>query len=669
MAEAALKYDEFEDFDDIEPVEIPAGGIATFLTAREGMFADDDDDELPAGGIASVKQVADKLAEYGHHEDEFMVHAAEGETVIPMEVFRKNPILKENIYRQMRDMGLEPERYVVGNELNSINPVTGQPEFFIKKLFKKLGRFLKKAIKVILPIALNFIPGVGPILAATLGSGLGTLIQGGNIKDAFKSAALAGLTAGVVKGIGGGIGAVKEGGKFGTGFKAGLKAGEMGDVVAAGRQAARMQGLAEAGGATGFDPASLSQASGSLTGPEMAALNSSKLEALARADISQEAVSRGLSQGLNLDQIMAANNVAYKPEMFIAGQGTIPGTAAEQVAAREAFLQSSAPRPPAGGTAVTMADGAKFDPATQFVDKVDASSTLPGAPVITEEGGFIVETYPDGRKVRTLKGYDPKPLGEAVGTATDAATTTTTAAPLDIQVEKFLETGQVKTPGVMDSLRKLGPGGDDFGEGLRDLFMPGRGQRAAAENLLVQQFGEGVRNLPKFSQYVDTLMGEGPNFLRRMLPGTIAAMGIGNLVSPPENPEAIDMSGEGISKALSLLEENPEQYRSFQNLQIRGGGQFSPFEIQPLYSDPLGTAVYQPTAKVAGGGGMDVNDFPPRIGAISGPGTETSDDIPAMLSDGEFVMTAEAVRGAGNGSREAGMRNMYQMMNQFEAMA
>ena len=71
----------------------------------------------------------------------------------------------------------------------------------------------------------------------------------------------------------------------------------------------------------------------------------------------------------------------------------------------------------------------------------------------------------------------------------------------------------------------------------------------------------------------------------------------------------------------------------------------------------------------ANGGGMNVNDFPPRIGAISGPGTETSDDIPAMLSDGEFVMTAEAVRGAGNGNRENGMRNMYQMMNQFEAMA
>jgi hypothetical protein len=43
-------------------------------------------------------------------------------------------------------------------------------------------------------------------------------------------------------------------------------------------------------------------------------------------------------------------------------------------------------------------------------------------------------------------------------------------------------------------------------------------------------------------------------------------------------------------------------------------------------------------------------------GPISGPGTETSDDIPAMLSDGEFVVNAKAVRGVGklngaNGSK------------------
>jgi hypothetical protein len=190
-----------------------------------------------------------------------------------------------------------------------------------------------------------------------------------------------------------------------------------------------------------------------------------------------------------------------------------------------------------------------------------------------------------------------------------------------------------------------------------------------AENMLVKQFGEGVRNLPKFSQYVDKLMGEGPNLMRRILPGTIAAMGIGNLVSGPENPESVDFDNIGISEAMRLLEEDPDKYRAFQNLQIRGGGQWSPFDIQQVSNPNVPVNYFQPTAKVAGGGGMNVNDFPSRVGAISGRGTETSDDIPAMLSDGEFVMTAEAVRGAGNGNRQNGMRNMYQMMNQFEAMA
>jgi hypothetical protein len=61
--------------------------------------------------------------------------------------------------------------------------------------------------------------------------------------------------------------------------------------------------------------------------------------------------------------------------------------------------------------------------------------------------------------------------------------------------------------------------------------------------------------------------------------------------------------------------------------------------------------------------------YPRRTGRISGPGTETSDDIPAMLSDGEFVMTAQAVRGAGNGSRKQGMRKMYDMMRRYESAA
>mgnify|MGYP003138771180 CR=1 FL=1 len=68
-------------------------------------------------------------------------------------------------------------------------------------------------------------------------------------------------------------------------------------------------------------------------------------------------------------------------------------------------------------------------------------------------------------------------------------------------------------------------------------------------------------------------------------------------------------------------------------------------------------------------------------GFIEGPGTGKSDSIPAMiyqnggpvqearLSDGEFVMTSDAVKGAGNGNRAAGAAKMYQMMNSLEGRA
>jgi len=53
-------------------------------------------------------------------------------------------------------------------------------------------------------------------------------------------------------------------------------------------------------------------------------------------------------------------------------------------------------------------------------------------------------------------------------------------------------------------------------------------------------------------------------------------------------------------------------------------------------------------------------------GEIAGPGTGTSDSIPARLSDGEFVMTAEAVRNAGKGDRNLGAARMYDLMHRFE---
>ena len=65
-------------------------------------------------------------------------------------------------------------------------------------------------------------------------------------------------------------------------------------------------------------------------------------------------------------------------------------------------------------------------------------------------------------------------------------------------------------------------------------------------------------------------------------------------------------------------------------------------------------------------------EFPRRKMLVEGPGTETSDDIPAMLSDGEFVINSRAVKGAdptGQGNRYAGAQNLYNMMRNFEMRA
>jgi len=45
---------------------------------------------------------------------------------------------------------------------------------------------------------------------------------------------------------------------------------------------------------------------------------------------------------------------------------------------------------------------------------------------------------------------------------------------------------------------------------------------------------------------------------------------------------------------------------------------------------------------------------------------EKADDVPAMLSKNEFVMTADAVRGAGNGDVEKGAQRMYKVMKTLE---
>ena len=90
--------------------------------------------------LDNFKRFVSSIGDLGRYGDTYIVHASKGETVVPTEVLDENPALRKQLFNTMRDMGIEPERYVVGNELNSINPVTGQAEFFGHK------RFLQKVI-------------------------------------------------------------------------------------------------------------------------------------------------------------------------------------------------------------------------------------------------------------------------------------------------------------------------------------------------------------------------------------------------------------------------------------------------------------------------------------------------------------------------------------------
>jgi len=131
-------------------------------------------------GLESFQNEVSKIANLGRFEDAYIAHVAEGETVVPMEVLDSNPRLKAMLFNQMLDMGINPERYIVGNEFNSINPVTGQPEFFLKKIFKGA----KKALKSIAPYAgtIAGLAGAGPFYSALIGAGV-PLLTGGDAGD------------------------------------------------------------------------------------------------------------------------------------------------------------------------------------------------------------------------------------------------------------------------------------------------------------------------------------------------------------------------------------------------------------------------------------------------------------------------------------------------------
>ena len=549
-----------------EPYEVPEGGLASFLTATVGDWSDEAINSDNYYDI--VKPTAEQLAAFGREEDDRIAHVATGETVIPMAVFEEDPALKEALFARMRDMGIEPERYVVGNELNSINPVTGQPEFFLKKLFKGVKKAVKGVVKVfkkIAPIVLSIglaMTPLGPIAGAALGSGLGTLIQGGDLKDAFKSA----LIGGAMGGLSSGIGSVLKGGEFMAGVKSGLPT--------------------TFGG--GVNP----------TLPSVEELASKVTEATPVVDktLAEQVVSEAAAPTSGPGTINTTGPVNLLP-------GPVPGAAEAELAMR----------------AKTAAGG-----------------------------------LPQGA---TMAGYQGTPLADdAVSSALGIEPT----VPKETVMSASPATGTISLEGTGSSA----PGG------INASSVAASSVQQTADRTFLQKVSDYMFRAGQSPAEVNAAMASAKADTIRETLASLKAQGITGQVAQQAALKAGEQAAQAAAPGL-LAKYGPLAAAGLGIMGLTGGFEQPEMEpIEGLFGDRLPPypfvqpgSNFQPLGAAKGG---EIEYFPRKNGPIYGPGTETSDDIPAMLSDGEFVMTAKAVRGAGNGSREAGMQRMYDMMRNFE---
>ena len=126
------------------------------------------------------------IAALGRNEDTYLAHVAPDEMVVPAQALRDNPLLKLAIEKAISNYGIDPNQFLVGNGSMDLNPLTGLPEFgFLSKIWKKA----KKIVKKVAPIAVNFIPGVGPLAKAALTTVAGKA-SGLSTKEALLGGAL-----------------------------------------------------------------------------------------------------------------------------------------------------------------------------------------------------------------------------------------------------------------------------------------------------------------------------------------------------------------------------------------------------------------------------------------------------------------------------------------------
>ena len=285
-----------------------------------------------------------------------------------------------------------------------------------------------------------------------------------------------------------------------------------------------------------------------------------------------------------------------------------------------------------------------------------ASEMFPGSPpvdasVLDPTAGQVVETPFTGSEVLSESGILDR--GTDFGSVDLKPLTAQTAG----GAESLVVGGNISVPNTFLGQTMTNPGIDSFVAASAPSALQGAGVQAVASEAAKEGFLSGVRSgLESFAQDPGQFIQDaGSNYLTNLRTDTLPTL-------------ASTAGVVGLGAGLAGLTGAEEETRLA-----------SPFD-DPLYAltDPTTDLLLDPTTaayqeRLLAQQQALRNLYPLQRanegGEIVGPGTGTSDSIPALLSDGEFVMTAKAVKGAGNGDRRLGAAKMYDMMAKLESNA
>jgi len=588
---------------------------------------------MAGGGIADMAQ---HLQSQGRHGDSILAHI--------------NPEEAE-LLRQQGGMG-------------SINPYTGLPEFgFLSKLWKGVKEVFKpvtdlaKTIisspigKIIATVALTMILGpaagaatgmLGVGVAGTAGivSGGLTLLGGGSIKDALISGATSYFTAG--GGIGGFNPSESIAGALPGGTPSWLSSGLTGAAVGT------------AGGLLGGQSAKDALKSGLQAGVIGAASSAGRSYFGAPS-------TGGAPEGATATPLDAPDNTPGTPiaPVGAAGAAAPVGTAGQQ----------AAPSNTLGGS-YTADDAAAFArEKAEFPTNERGFRIEQPKPTASFADRFADKPYDTTMDYLTRGGKTAEQVQETqLKAGSDAISKLPLNTPSEVQKEVYKKAYDAAGPGM---LKTYGPAA-----GILTLGAMATGATkpyTANKEPLGEQWGTGSQTGQGYMDAHPETFGnwKGWNTLGASPQSQNPIVNTpGQQPLPQPSPYYVPPNSPSVNPAGSTI---PQPYNSPYSVMPTRPTRM--YNVGGTVNDPDtsgGSMVPTMTNTFSGGGipgyaaGGNSPSYPRRNGEINGMGTGTSDSIPAMLSDGEFVLTAKAVRNAGNGSRREGAKRMYKLMHMLE---